>query len=103
VRGLLSVTEERPTVAPTFEADQPWRLHPQVALRDESFGALAYHYGTRRLLFLKSKTLVTLVSSLEDYDSAEAAIVALVPDAERSQYRRALSRLAASEVICVTH
>jgi len=99
----LSVTEERPTVAPTFEADQPWRLHPQVALRDESFGALAYHYGTRRLLFLKSKTLVTLVSSLEDYDSAEAAIVALVPDAERSQYRRALSRLAASEVICVTH
>jgi putative mycofactocin binding protein MftB len=74
-----------------------------VALRDESFGALAYHYGTRRLLFLKSKTLVALVSSLEDHGSAEAAIVALVPVAERSQYRRALSRLAASEVICVTH
>ena len=99
----MSVTEERPTAAPKFEADQPWRLHPQVALRDESFGALAYHYGTRRLLFLKSKTLVTLVSSLEEYESAEAAIVAVVPDAERSQYRRALSRLAASEVICVTH
>jgi putative mycofactocin binding protein MftB len=99
----LSVTEERPTAAPEFEADKPWRVHPQVALRDESFGALAYHYGTRRLLFLKSKTLVTLVSSLEDYESAEAAIVALVPDAERSQYRRALSRLAASEVIDVNH
>ena len=28
-------------------------MHPQVALRDESFGALAYHYGTRRLLFLE--------------------------------------------------
>jgi hypothetical protein len=33
-----------------------------VALRDESFGALAYHYGTRRLLFLKSRPLVELVS-----------------------------------------
>jgi putative mycofactocin binding protein MftB len=103
VRGLLSVTEAPSTAAPEFRSDQPCRLHPQVALRDESFGALAYHYGTRRLLFLKSKTLVGLVSSLENYDSADAAIAALVPEAERSQYRRALSRLAASEVICVTH
>jgi putative mycofactocin binding protein MftB len=99
----LSVTEERSTAAPEFKADQPWRLHPQVALRDESFGALAYHYGTRRLLFLKSKTLVALVSSLEDYECADAAIAAVVPEAERNQYRRALSRLAASEVICATH
>ncbi|MCY7299756.1 MAG: mycofactocin biosynthesis chaperone MftB, partial [Ilumatobacteraceae bacterium] len=27
-------------------------LHPQVALRPEPFGALAYHYGNRRLVFL---------------------------------------------------
>ncbi len=44
--------------------ERAWRLNPQVALRDESFGALAYHYGNRRLVFLKSWTLVDLVSSL---------------------------------------
>ena len=30
-----------------------WRLHPQVALRPEPFGALLYHFGTRRLSFLQ--------------------------------------------------
>ena len=82
-----------------FDPDRAWRLHPQVALRDESFGALAYHYGTRRLLFLKSRTLVELVSALEHHESATAAIAAVVPAHERSQYGRALARLAASEVI----
>jgi putative mycofactocin binding protein MftB len=99
----LNVTDERvSSPALTFDASRSWRVHPQVALRDESFGALAYHYGTRRLLFLKSRPLVTLVSSLEDFESADAAINALVPEAERSQYRRALARLAASEVINVS-
>jgi putative mycofactocin binding protein MftB len=96
----LSVTEERADARPQeFDPDRPWRLHSQVALRDESFGALAYHYGTRRLLFLKSRTLVELVSALERYDSATAAIAALLPEAERAQYTRALARLATSEVI----
>ena len=88
--------------APAFNPDRAWRLHPQVALRDESFGALAYHYGTRRLLFLKSRTLVALVSALEHHESATAAIAAVVPVHERSQYGRALARLAASEVIDAT-
>jgi mycofactocin biosynthesis protein MftB len=96
----LSVTEERAqTAAPAFAADRPWRVHPQIALRDESFGALAYHFGTRRLLFLKSRPLVELVSSLEEYDSAQSALDALIPESERTTYRRALARLAASEVI----
>ena len=72
-----------------------------MALRDESFGALAYHYGTRRLLFLKSRALVELVSALDRYDSATAAIEAMVPENERAQYTRALARLAKSEVIDV--
>ena len=98
----MSVTEERvPAPVQTVALDRPWRLHPQVALRDESFGALAYHYKTRRLLFLKSRALVDLVSSLETFDSADAAIAALIPEAERPRYRRALARLAASEVIDV--
>jgi putative mycofactocin binding protein MftB len=96
----LSITDERVEApAREFDPDRAWRVHPQVALRDESFGALAYHYGTRRLLFLKSRTLVQLVTELDGFDSATAAIEALVPENERAQYTRALARLAKSEVI----
>jgi putative mycofactocin binding protein MftB len=84
-----------------FRVDDPWRLHPQVALRDEPFGALAYHYGNRRLVFLKSRTLVELVSTLHEYPSAAAALDAHVPEPGRPAYRRALARLAGSEVIDV--
>jgi putative mycofactocin binding protein MftB len=93
----LSVTDVRPGAA--FDAERAWRLNPQVALRDESFGALAYHYGNRRLVFLKSRPLVELVSSLERYPSASAAIGALAPAGQRASYEKALARLAASEVI----
>ena len=102
----MSVTEAQPAptatataTATSFAASQPWQLNPQVALRDESFGALAYHYGNRRLVFLKSRLLVELVSSLHEYESAEAALAAVVPDDQRNSYRRALARLAVSEVI----
>ena len=84
-----------------FAADRAWRLNPQVALRDEAFGALAYHYGNRRLVFLKSRTLVALVSALGDYPSASAAIDACVPAEQHAAYERALARLAASGVIDV--
>jgi len=36
-----------------LDLDAAWRLHPQVALRPEPFGALLYHFGTRRLSFLQ--------------------------------------------------
>ena len=98
MRGLLSVTGTSPPQA-AFSPERAWRLNPQVALRDESFGALAYHYGNRRLVFLKSRRLVALVSSLAEYPSASDAIAACVPAASRPSYERALARLAASEVI----
>ena len=94
----MSVAETRPT-GTVFAAEKAWRLSPHVALRDESFGALAYHYGTRRLVFLKSRLLVDLVSSLGEYHSAAEAIAALVPEQQRTGYERALTRLASSEVI----
>jgi putative mycofactocin binding protein MftB len=96
----LSVTEAPPPVT-AFAVEGAWRLNPQVALRDEAFGALAYHYGNRRLVFLKSRLLVDLVSSLGEYRSAAEAITALVPEDRRTTYERALARLAASEVIDV--
>ena len=102
MRRLLSTTEARPAATgagAAFAVEKAWRLNPQVALRDEAFGALAYHYGNRRLVFLKSRTLVTLVSSLADHPSAAAAIEACVPPGEHATYERALARLAASEVL----
>jgi putative mycofactocin binding protein MftB len=50
---------------------------------------------------LKSRTLVDLVSSLRDYPSAAEAIAAVVPEGQHDAYRRALARLATSEVIDV--
>jgi putative mycofactocin binding protein MftB len=81
--------------------ERAWRLNPQVALRDESFGALAYHYGNRRLVFLKSRLLVEVVTALETYPTASAALDALVPSGQRARYERALARLADSGVIDV--
>ena len=40
--------------------DQVWALDPSVALRPEPFGALAYHFGNRKLIFLKRPELVEL-------------------------------------------
>jgi putative mycofactocin binding protein MftB len=84
-----------------FDAGRPWQLHPEVALREESFGALAYHYGNRRLVFLRSRALVDLVAALERFPSATQAVEATVAPAKRDHYVRALERLAAAEVIGV--
>jgi putative mycofactocin binding protein MftB len=51
--------------AATFDPDRGWRLHHQVAVRPEPFGALLYHFGTRKLSFLKNTTIVEVVNSLD--------------------------------------
>jgi putative mycofactocin binding protein MftB len=75
-----------------------YRLDPQVALRPEPFGALAYHYGSRRLTFLRSRLLAELVRGLGDHDSVEDALRA-VPPGQRESYRRALASLEESRFI----
>jgi putative mycofactocin binding protein MftB len=83
-----------------LDLDRPWRLHPRVALREESFGALAYHFGTRRLSFLKSCLLRDVVAGLEGHPSARAACrQAGVCDEELPAYTRALDALARSGMI----
>jgi mycofactocin biosynthesis protein MftB len=57
-------------------ATEPLELHPDVALRPEPFGALAYHYGTRRLTFLRSRDLVALVEDLGRHASIDDALAA---------------------------
>ncbi len=83
-----------------FDADRAWRLSPQVALRPEPFGALAYHYGNRRLTFLKTPLMVTAVRALEAHPTARAALAAAgVPETQQAAYENALASLADSEVI----
>lgn len=83
-----------------FDASAPWCLSPEVSLRDEAFGALAYHHVNRRLVFLKSVELVSLVRQLGDFDTAELAIDAIVRRDQRERYVSALSSLAKSEILC---
>jgi mycofactocin biosynthesis protein MftB len=86
-----------------FDLRAAWRLHPQVALRPESFGALAYHFGTRRLSFLKSPALKSLVESLGRFPTAEAALAAADIGAdEKPAYASALMTLAATDMIIRT-
>ncbi|MBN8866493.1 MAG: mycofactocin biosynthesis chaperone MftB [Solirubrobacterales bacterium] len=83
-----------------FDSGRAWRLSPQVAIRPEGFGALAYHYGSRRLSFLKSSELRDLVLSIGDHPSAGEAIAAGgIPDGQRERYESALATLADSGMI----
>lgn len=83
-----------------LDLDAAWRLHPQVALRPEPFGALLYHFGTRRLSFLKSPALLTVVRELGDAPSArEACRRAGLTPAELPAYATALQTLASSQMI----
>jgi mycofactocin biosynthesis protein MftB len=84
-----------------FDLDAAWRLHPQVSVRPERFGALLYHFGTRRLSFLKSPALLSVVRSLDTQPSARAACAeAGIGPAELPAYAGALATLAASQMIC---
>ena len=56
-----------------MDLDVPWALHPQVAVRPEPFGALLYHFGTRRLSFLKDAVLTDVVRGLDAAGSAREA------------------------------
>jgi putative mycofactocin binding protein MftB len=72
-------------------------LDPRVALRPEPFGALAYHYGTRRLTFLRSPDLVALVADLGQHASLDDALAASPIDEQRwPSFRAAVASLADS-------
>jgi mycofactocin biosynthesis protein MftB len=85
---------------PGFDLDRSWQLHPQVSVRPERFGALLYHFGTRRLSFLKSPALLAVVRTLGEAPSArEACRSAGVTEAELPAYATALATLATSQMI----
>jgi putative mycofactocin binding protein MftB len=78
-----------------FDLDRPWQLHAQVSVRPERFGALLYHFGTRRLSFLKSPELLTVVSALGAAPTAREGGRPAGP-----AYATALATLASSQMIC---
>jgi mycofactocin biosynthesis protein MftB len=83
-----------------FDLDRPWRVDPRVSMRPEPFGALLYHFGTRRLSFLKNQRVLGVVRSLADHPSARAACAAAgVSASELPAYARALASLADSSMI----
>ena len=80
--------------------DSTWRLHPQVSVSPEQFGALLYHFGTRKLSFLKDRTLLAIVENLADARDVRAACEAAgVSPAQQEPYLRALDTLAQSHMI----
>lgn len=84
----------------TLNLDRGWDIHPQVSVRPESFGALLYHFGTRRLSFLKDRTLLTVVQSLSEALTARAAcIAASIGESDLPRYQRALGTLAQSSMV----
>jgi mycofactocin biosynthesis protein MftB len=84
-----------------LDLDAAWRLHPQVALRPEPFGAPLYHFGTRRLSFLKDRTVVSVITSLSDHPTARSALRALGVDGSAT-YPKALAVLAGSHMLVRT-
>ena len=84
--------------ASALEPGRGYRLSPDVALRPEPFGALAYHFGTRKLSFLKAPGLVELMHRLGAHRSVSEAL-AMVDERHRPAYLRALAALAASDMI----
>ena len=80
-----------------FSCELPYRLSERVALRSEDFGALAYHYGTRRLNFVNSADLVRVLRCLGEHSSARAAFDHCGIDERRwPSFRSALASLRAS-------
>jgi mycofactocin biosynthesis protein MftB len=96
----LASTAPDASAAAAFDLDQPWQLDDRVAVRPEPFGALLYHFGTRRLSFLKNTTVLTVVRSLDEHPSARSACAAAgVTRAAMPVYERALATLAESQMI----
>ena len=69
-------------------------------MRPEPFGALLYHFGTRKLSFLKNRVILSVVETLADNPDARSALRAAgVGAADEAPYLHALGVLAASNML----
>jgi putative mycofactocin binding protein MftB len=84
----------------TVALDAALALDPQVALRPEPFGALAYHYGNRRLVFLKSPDMLAVVRALAEHPTVADTLAACgVEESRWPSFVAALDSLEQSEVV----
>ena len=76
------------------------QLSPSVALRPEPFGALAYHFGNRRLTFLKRPELVQVVSSLNGTDPLQDVLQKCeIPAPKWDVFTKAIASLMEADMI----
>jgi putative mycofactocin binding protein MftB len=84
--------------------DSRLALDPQVALRPEPFGALAYHYGNRKLIFLKHPDVVRVVQSLDGERTLAATLAECgIAESRWPSFDRALGALTESEMLHEQH
>lgn len=90
------------TAAPAaaFDPELSYELAPNVSLRPERFGALAYSFDTRQLSFLKHPDLVRVVEALDGTRTVTTALDEVgVDERRRPSFLRALATLETSEMI----
>ena len=84
----------------TPSLDTGYDIAAQVSVRPESFGALLYHFGTRRLSFLKDPVLLAVVQQLPLQPTVRDALMAAdVAEADQPRYLRSLGTLVATEML----
>lgn len=86
----------------TLTLETACELDPRVSLRPEPFGALAYHHGNRRLVFLRHPDIVDVVSDLAAHPSVRDTLAARgVAEARWPSFVTALESLHKSEILRV--
>jgi len=84
----------------TVALESALELDPRVAVRPEPFGALAYHYGNRRLIFLKHPDVVQVVESLDSHPDVRTTLTACgIPSDRWPGFVAALDSLRSSEIL----
>ena len=75
-------------------------IDPRTSLRPEPFGALAYHSGNRRLVFVRDRDLLAVVESLAHHDEVRSALLAAGIAASRWEaFGAAIESLIDSEML----
>ena len=88
------------TNSPSFDASIAWKLAPEVSVRPEPFGALLYHFGNRRLTFLKDAVIAELIQAFGDHESTHEAYEAIgISKLDWPKYDKALASLVSSGIL----
>jgi len=83
-----------------IDLEASYQLSPNVSLRPERFGALAYSFDTRKLSFLKHPDLLRVVESLDSYNSVRQVFEAVGVEKDKwPSFLIALATLETSEMI----